>query len=138
MHDRSRLLVAVDGTAHSEKALRRAAMLASSSSCEMAVVCVVDDQSPLYFDDGLGPEKDRWGYEVLMNAVSLLASEGVMAEPHLLHGHPASSIQEFAGSYHPDMIITGSRGRQRVGGGTIGSVSDSIYRLARVPVLVVR
>jgi nucleotide-binding universal stress UspA family protein len=138
MHTKIRLLVAVDGTPHSEKALRRAAMLASSSSYEMAVVCVVDDHTPLYFDDGLMPEKEQWGTDVLLDAIALLASEGIQAEAHLLHGRPAASIQEFAERFCPDMIVTGSRGRRPAGPNMIGSVSDSIFRSARVPMLVVR
>jgi nucleotide-binding universal stress UspA family protein len=138
MHTKIRLLVAVDGTIHSEKALRRAAMLASSSSYEMAVVCVVDDHTPLYFDDGLLPEKEQWGTDVLLDAITLLASEGIQAETYLLHGRPAASIQEFAEDFRPDMIVTGSRGRRAASLNMVGSVSDSIFRLARVPVLTVR
>ena len=113
-------------------------MLASSSSYEMAVVCVVDDHIPLYFDDGLMPEKERWGTDVLLDAITLLASEGIQAETYLLHGRPAASIQEFAERFRPDMIVTGSRGRRPASPNMIGSVSESIFRSARVPVLTVR
>ncbi len=135
-----RLLVAVDGSVHGEKALRKAALLAlSSPSYEMAVVCVVEMREYASLMAEADTEEAEIGAKkVLQDSLEILTSEGVTAATHLLHGPPVSKILEFAEAFGPDLIITGSRGMGAAKGALIGSVSSSLSKRANTSVLIVR
>jgi nucleotide-binding universal stress UspA family protein len=135
-----RLLVAVDGSVHGEKALRKAALLAlSAPSYELVVVCVVEMREfASLVAEANTEEMDVQGTKVLQDSLEILTSEGVQATPHLLHGPPVTKILEFADNFHPDMIVTGSRGMGAAKGALIGSVSSSLSKRANTSVLIVR
>lgn len=83
-----RLLVAVDGSVHGEKALRKAALLAlSSPSYEIAVVCVVETREFASLIAEVDTEElEVRAKKVLQDSLEILTSEGVNASTHLLHG----------------------------------------------------
>jgi len=135
-----RLLVAVDGSVHGEKALRKAALLAlSAPSYEIAVVYVIEvrEFASLVAETNT-EEMEAEGKKVLQDSLEILMSEGVSASSHLLHGPPVSKILEFAETFRPDMIVTGSRGMGATKGALIGSVSSSLSKRANTSVLIVR
>ncbi len=137
---RLRLLVAVDGSVHGEKALRKAALLAlSAPSYEVAVVYVVEvrEFASLMAETDT-EEMEAAGKRTLQESLEILASEDVQASAHLLHGPPLTKILEFAETFRPDMIVTGSRGMGAAKGALIGSVSSSLSKRASTSVLIVR
>jgi nucleotide-binding universal stress UspA family protein len=135
-----RLLVAVDGSVHGEKALRKAALLAlSAPSYELAVVCVIElREFASLVAEANTEEMEVQGTKILQDSLEILTSEGVQATPHLLHGPPVTKILEFADGFHPDLIVTGSRGMGAAKGALIGSVSSSLSKRASTSVLIVR
>ncbi len=135
-----RLLVAVDGSVHGEKALRKAALLAlSSPSYEIAVVCVVETREFASLIAEVDTEEmEVRAKKILQDSLEILTSEGVTAGSHLLHGPPVTKILEFADSFRPDLIVTGSRGMGATKGALIGSVSSSLSKRANTSVLIVR
>ncbi|HQQ24709.1 MAG TPA: universal stress protein [Methanomassiliicoccales archaeon] len=135
-----RLLVAVDGSVHGEKALRKAALLAlSAPSYEIAVVCVVEVREfASLMAEADTEEMEVHAKKVLQDSLEILTSEGVVAVTHLLHGPPVTKILEFAETFHPDLIVTGSRGMGAAKGALIGSVSSSLSKRASTSVLIVR
>jgi len=140
MEKELRVLVAVDGSVHGEKALRKAALLAlSSPSYEMAVVYVVEGGgfATLTAEEDLGEMEER-GRQVLRSSLDVLASEGVTATTVLLHGPPVTRILEFAETFRPNLIVTGSKGMGAAKGPPVGSVASGLSRRASVSVLIVR
>ncbi|HUT26478.1 MAG TPA: universal stress protein [Methanomassiliicoccales archaeon] len=135
-----RLLVAVDGSVHGEKALRKAALLAlAAPAYEIAVVFVVEVREyASLMAEVTTKEMEVQGSKVLQESLEILVSEGVQATPHMLHGPPVSKILEFAEEFRPDMIVTGSRGMGATKGTLIGSVSASLSKRANTSVLIVR
>ncbi|MBP7086912.1 MAG: universal stress protein [Methanomassiliicoccales archaeon] len=135
-----RLLVAVDGSVHGEKALRKAALLAlSSPAYEIAVVCVVEVREFASLIAEVDTEElETQARKVLQDSLEILTSEGVSATTHLLHGPPVTKILEFAETFKPDLIVTGSRGMGAAKGALIGSVSSSLSKRASTSVLIVR
>ncbi|MCG7844804.1 MAG: universal stress protein [Methanomassiliicoccales archaeon] len=135
-----RLLVAVDGSVHSDKALRKAALLATTApSYVMSVVYVVEVREFASLVAEVSTEEmEAEGRKVLQESMEILTSEGLDATTHLLHGPPVSKILEFAETFHPDMIVTGSRGMGATKGALIGSVSSSLSKRASTSVLIVR
>jgi len=135
-----RLLVAVDGSVHGEKALRKAALLAQSApSYEIAVVCVVEVREFASLMAEVDTEEmEVRAKKILHDSLEILTSEGVAATTQLLHGPPVTKILEFAESFRPDLIVTGSRGMGAAKGALIGSVSSSLSKRASTSVLIVR
>jgi nucleotide-binding universal stress UspA family protein len=53
-------------------------------------------------------------------------------------GDPGPSIVDAAEAEEADLVVIGSRGRNRIERAVLGSVSDHVIRHARCPVLIVR
>lgn len=135
-----RLLIAVDGSEHSDKAIRKAAILAKNApSYVISVVYVVEVREFASLVAEVSTEEmEVEGRRVLQESMEILTSEGVMASTHLLHGPPVTKILEFAEDFHPGLIVTGSRGMGATKGALIGSVSSSLSKRASTSVLIVR
>ena len=86
----------------------------------------------------MAEEMEAAGKRTLQESLEILASEDVQASAHLLHGPPVTKILEFAETFRPDMIVTGSRGMGAAKGALIGSVSSSLSKRASTSVLIVR
>ncbi len=63
---------------------------------------------------------------------------GTVTGSHLRMGAVAEEIVDLAGELEVDLIIVGSRGLRGIRRTLAGSVSESVFRNARCPVLLVR
>jgi nucleotide-binding universal stress UspA family protein len=77
------------------------------------------------------------GSAQLARASAALAAACIEFQPHVEIGEPAPVIATFAGTYHCEMIIMGSRGLGAVAGLCLGSVAPKVVHLSPVPVLLV-
>lgn len=64
--------------------------------------------------------------------------ENVSVSPEVLAGDPVEAILSFADTFHPNLIVTGSRKKTAVDTLLLGSVSQSILEKAPCPVAIVR
>lgn len=139
-----KILVAIDGSAHSELALQRAAQFAG----EAAEVSVLTVSSVVNFATfgGLGyaldspyetPTREEVA-EILAKATDYLRERGIT--PRTVHriGTPADSILAEAETQHPDLIVIGSHGRSGVTRFLLGSVSSAVVSHAPCTVLVAK
>lgn len=140
-----KILLAVDG---SEPALRAAHYVVALRP-ELAsppTVLVLNVQPPIASGlvrrflsqealDGYYRDEAR---RVLEPVEALLAQGGVAAESHVVVGHVASTIAEFAASHGCDEIVIGTRGLGGVRGALLGSVATELLHLADRPVLLVK
>jgi nucleotide-binding universal stress UspA family protein len=136
-----RILVAVDGSAHSRRALGAAAELAGRPGAEVRVVHVRE----FGFSGRAGedePEAAALAHRLLEEAVQVLAGDGVTATSALRGarvGHVARGIFEEAEASRATVIVMGSRGHSDLEGLTLGSTAHKVLHLcATLPVLVVR
>ena len=75
---------------------------------------------------------------VLVDLVSRARAAGAKAEFMVWTGDPAASVTAVAQAEGADLLVVGTRGRDRAGRLGLGSVSDVLVRTAACPVLVVR
>lgn len=75
--------------------------------------------------------------EVLERAVARAGERRISVEPVLLSGDPAEALLRYAGDCDRPMLVVGRRGRGRLQGLLMGSVSDKTVRLAKCPVIVI-
>jgi nucleotide-binding universal stress UspA family protein len=136
-----RILVAVDGSETSNKALVAALQLARERDAQLLLLNCVDELLLLAaggFGIGSAPEE---GGKVLEDASAIAQSAGVKFETRLAN-MPAQrlgeTVADHAKDWNADLIVIGSHGRRGVGRMLLGSGAEQILRLAPVPVLCVR
>jgi len=141
-----RILLAVDGSVHSELALEVVATTHWPQDSRVRVVSVIPDAGfvPLdwAFDTPPGNDADlepaRHHQLALERAMRDLGSPGRHVERMALHGRAASAIVDEARAWDADLIVVGSRGRGVWRSMVLGSVSAEVVDHAPCPVLVVR
>lgn len=134
-----RILVAVDGSRSSDKAVQLAAGMAKSLGAELTVLHVVPiEEMPTIIAETEDREREEKGQMILADAMKLAGLEGVSAKFVLRKGHPADQILRYASSYNPQLIVTGSRGMTGAKGVLMGSVSMAVSRRARCSVVIAR
>lgn len=142
------ILIAVDGSDLSDRALREAISLAQSQHAALRIVHVVDEVTlnweGEYADMSEILESFREsGKRILEKAQNFARKAGMEPEGKLrkiqTFGHRISDmILEEAKDWPADLIVIGTHGRRGLHDVLLGSVSDGVARRATVPVLLVR
>jgi nucleotide-binding universal stress UspA family protein len=134
------IVVGVDGSASSRKALERALQYAAALG--LPVTAVQAWQVPLaYGSAAMVLPAAEFGAEArraLEKTVDEVAAEWpqVHVERVVKEGHPAKVLLEIADEAH--LLVVGSRGHGGFVGAVIGSVSQYCVTHAQCPILVVR
>jgi nucleotide-binding universal stress UspA family protein len=141
----SRIVVAVDGSHHSEAALEWAVRMAKGMGSE--VVAVFSIAPPVYFDTGYmapvaPPQFDpQWRADIKTEFeerwCKRLKEAGVQYRMILGDGRPASVIAQVADSIDADVIVVGRRGRGGVAELVLGSVSHELVLHSKRPILLI-
>ncbi|TDD61483.1 universal stress protein [Kribbella antibiotica] len=143
IQDKPTIVVGVDGSKSSAKAIDFAFAQAESRRARVAVVNVTPHPSPT-FSGGLGllifDPADSANEERLLVAESLAGAQtdypDVEFELLLLTGHPAQAL--VAAADNAELLVVGSRGRNGFASLLLGSVGLTILHHARCPVAIVR
>jgi nucleotide-binding universal stress UspA family protein len=119
------IVVGVDGSGHSERAVRWGATQAALEGRKVALVHVSDHMSS---DDTT----------LLLHArqQAELAVPGVTVITDLVVADPRQVLVEMSGAAH--LLVVGSRGRGALRSALLGSVSVAVAKHARCPVVVCR
>ena len=135
------VVVAIDGSEHSDRALECARSLAARFGSTLRLVHAFPHTSDLlgYEDyEGLIARREMAGQAVLDRARARLDGSGAEIHEELLEGPAAEAILSVAEARHADLIVMGSRGLGGLRGLLLGSVSHKVLQSAHCPVLVVR
>lgn len=149
-----RILVATDGSEGATAALRAAVALAAAMQSELTVLTVFEPDQP----EEIAPLHDpgprefarvehlRGAYREAKEIISdnILAEAKTTVNEHptvsasfvFVQGDPATEILSYATEIAADMIVMGRRGRGRVMGLLLGSVSQLVTGKARQFVLL--
>jgi len=137
-----RVLVPIDFSRRSERALQRAADLAQSYRAELVLLHVVEEVAlPGVY--GLDPVPVTTP-EVIERAQSTLDGlihqyvSSVPARAEVVAGHAARDILDFAEQEHIDLIVIATHGRTGIEHLLLGSVAEKVVRLAPCPVCTMR
>jgi nucleotide-binding universal stress UspA family protein len=137
----SQILLPVDGSEHSERAVPLAAELARGFEGEVIVYHVRERSAPHplpYAVEAYVVDEDP---SVADRVAKQLKDEGVSAraeERSAFYGQVPRLIAETADREGCDIIVMGYRGRSDLGGLVVGSVTHKVMHLAHCPVLVAR
>ncbi len=145
-----RILLAVDGSVSSDRAIQLVSSLELPPDSLVRVVSVqerfadalsvswaaVGDSSPS-LDTGEDADA-RHRREAIARAEGTLMTPGRKVEGFLLHGRPGSAIVDEAAAMSADLLVVGSRGHGRIATMLLGSTASEIVDHAPCPVLVAR
>jgi nucleotide-binding universal stress UspA family protein len=143
----TRILVPIDFSAHSERALDHAAALAKTFGASVELLHVVEDPfahggwgSEMYIPDitqtrQAAIEDAERQIEATRTAI---ADRRVPIVTSVRMGRPAPTIIEHADAVNANLIVMGTHGRTGVARMLIGSVAEQVVRTAHCPVLTVR
>ena len=138
-----RILLAYDGSEHSNKAADYAIELAKMHNSKVAILHVRTPYVGYPYENleglALVENKLKESAEEIVNAATARLEEaGVDFSSKILLGDPANKICEEAEKNNMNLIIIGSRGLTPVSRFLLGSVSSKVISYAYCPVLVVR
>jgi nucleotide-binding universal stress UspA family protein len=141
-----KVLIAVDGSAHAERAVDAVAAMARACDANLEAVLVnVRDvpmshgELPLFETEVLEQALKLQQDDVLAAAADLAGRCGLkLASIQRAVGSPASEIVRAAAECGADQIAMGTHGRGAVGSLFLGSVAQRVIHLAATPVLLVK
>lgn len=135
------ILVAVDGSPSSRRALDHAVDVARAMNAMLTLVTVAPLPSMYVTLGGVSSERmseelDKWASGILAAALKAVP-EDLVAHTVQRSGHPGPEIAAEIERGHYDLVVLGTRGRGRAQEGLLGSVNGYLHFHARVPLLSV-
>lgn len=137
----NKILHAQDGSEGAFKALTQAIDLAKLYDAELHLICV--EEIPHYAETvGEVVEEKDWEnhrfQEAIRTSRRMAEEAGIALHPHILVGHEAKTIVEFAKAHNFDLLVVGFMGHSALYDRVMGSTCQSLVRLAHCSVLVVK
>ena len=141
-----KILVCLDGSKHSQKALEMTAKIGESCKGEGVGIIYVydrrpDNYLPFYGYNGVSLTKEQMSNikkiiekdkkekkRILSDALKFLKERGIEAHAIFREGHPSNTIVNVAYKEGFDMIIIGSRGLSGLKKVFLGSVSNAVVQ----------
>lgn len=143
------ILIATDGSKHSEHAAKMGIELAKLSKGKVTAVYIADvgryfvPISDVGFNvssgatDSIRTSVIKSGEIAVKNIEDIAKDAGVASEAKIIEGRPAEDIIKMAEESKMDVIIIGSIGKTGIEKFLLGSVAEKVVRNSKVPVLVV-
>jgi nucleotide-binding universal stress UspA family protein len=138
------IVVATDGSPDANRALDMAARLAKGMRCELVILTIGGDITGAELRELASAEGDltetlQSAANDILNRAEKRARRCGVADVHLQTGwgDPAQTILDSVRREKAGILVVGRRGRSRLSGLLLGSVSQKLTSLSPCPVLVV-
>lgn len=143
-----RILVPVDGSETSTKALVEALQLARESGGQVRIMHLVEGLTPMAMDpygaawtgDMLDALK-KGGEQILSDSLEIARAAGVPADTEIFDTFGerlAEAVVDAVSRFKADLVVVGTHGRRGIPRLLLGSGAEEIVRMVPVPVLVMR
>jgi len=129
-----RIMLATDFSERSDRALRRAVILARAHGVSLDVVHVVDDDRPRRIVDHEAYDARQLLAEL---ARTLKDMDGVTCSTQVLLDDPFAGIVKAAAETSPDLLVIGPHRRQILRDAFVGTTAERTIRSVACPVLMV-
>lgn len=139
----SKILVPVDGSDNSLRALDYAIFLAKSTGAGVTAMHVIESPPTIYIesqkllDDIMSKYRTESG-KILDKCKQNAEKSGVKIETVIAEGDAASNITGYAQKEGFDLIVIGSRGLGKFKEMVLGSVSNKVLHHSKASVLIVK
>lgn len=140
-----KILIAVDGSEHANRAIEAVGKMARSSlDLEAILVCVSPE--PIFYGDytvatiqKIEEDQKQQQNTVLTKAMELAKAQGLkLGEPARAYGVIANEIVRIANDRQVDQIAMGTRGMGAMGNMILGSVAQRVIHQSAIPVLLTK
>ena len=135
-----RILVAIDETPAAAFALRHVVPFAMDQASHLTLVSVATNPPHFAAAAGVSPQQlaDQIEREAAthLREVAATLPENLSVTTLLRHGDPAEEILALVREEPFDLLCMGARGRGRVTGALLGSVSTAVLHHSPIPVVV--
>jgi len=135
-----KILVPLDGSKYSEKALQRACEVLNAFDSKIILLYVVEKSLPINFlDRKVYLEMVRkFGHKTLEKANNVLLKKGITAKIFLKEGNIVKEIGKVIKKEKCDLIIVGNRGLGSVTRFLLGSVSNNLAQSSSCSLLIIK
>ena len=139
-----RILVPVDGSETSNRALVAALQVARETGGRIRVIHSMDELvyvADTAYDPTILRSAREWAGKILQEALEVAKATGVPADSRLVEApgrRLGDIVADEAQAWEADLVVVGTHGRKGVGRVLLGSGAEQILRASRVPVLSVR
>jgi nucleotide-binding universal stress UspA family protein len=138
----NKILIAVDGSDSSNRACDFAVDLAEKIGSSVVFVHIIEIPVSSYKYRSVAGNilelLDSSARALLSNYEVRASSRDVAYEVVLAHGDPANLILQTSKRKNCDAIVMGKRGQGRIQRVLLGSVTDRVIMLSKVPVTIVK
>ena len=137
----NKILVGLDGSPNSFKALEEAINLSKFYNAELHTISV--EEIPHFSEtiDEIEEEKDiedsKYN-EIIVKAKEFASAKDYPVETHIIMGHEVKMIVDYIKKYKFDLLVVGFVGRSAVFERVMGSTSQSLVRMVACSVLIVK
>lgn len=142
------IMLAVDGSESSKRAIEEAAHIASLAHATVHAVYVVDKSALFNYGGYYDPQAllealRNDGQSALSQAREALAAAGIACKEETIETESmaddvAASLQRHAERIGADLVVMGTHGRRGVPRLVLGSVSERFLRFSTCPVMLAR
>jgi|Deesub1362B_J571_1020462.scaffolds.fasta_scaffold00429_19 nucleotide-binding universal stress UspA family protein len=143
MSEIKKIVIATDGSEYTKKSVEVAVDLAQKLGAEVYGIYVMDTAAfvsvPLdaALEDILDVLREE-GKRALKYVEDLAKERGVKVHTEILEGYPAEMIVKYAEEINADLISVGTLGKSGIERFILGSTSEKVIRLSKMPVMVVK
>ena len=137
------ILVPVDGSANSDRAVKHALdLVAAGLSAELHFLNVQPNLggaiSTFVNRDQIDSYHREEGHKCLASAVELAKKASVPAKVHIGVGRQGEIVRDYAKKLDVGLVVMGTRGHTGLAGVLLGSVAQDVIAHADVPVTLVK
>jgi len=137
------ILVPVDGSANSDRAVKHALdLVAAGPSAELHFLNVQPNLggaiSTFVNRDQIDSYHREEGHKCLASAVELAKKASVPAKVHIGVGRQGEIVRDYAKKLGVGLVVMGTRGHTGLAGVLLGSVAQDVIAHADVPVTLVK
>lgn len=137
-----KVLVAIDGSSYSDKAIDRAIDIFRSNKVEIILLNVAEDYCPIGLSevdcDIIKELVMKESKGIMERALDKLKGSNIDAKGIIEFGSPAETIAQVAQNEKVDEIIVASHGKHGAKKFLMGSVTERLIEIAPCPVIVVK
>ena len=141
-----KILLAIDGSAHSQVAVDEVARRPWPSSSTIRIISVIQPYPPPATEfvlagatlEDVRHQQASTADEITTRAAEALRKSGLSTDMVVREGDPRSSIVDEADDWGADLIVVGSHGRTGLARWLLGSVAQAVVAHASCSVEVVR
>lgn len=139
----SKVLVPIDGSDNSFRALDAALLLSENLGAKVTAIHVMEEIPVLHIQSEklLRQLLDAYKKErqvILTKCSEIATSKGLSINTKLLQGNAGSTILDVCEKEKYDLIVMGSRGMGKFRELVLGSVSNKIVHHSSCPVMIIR